>query len=77
MSLFREYLRLKTVHPEPDYDAALRFLDRMAEELGLPIKKIEVCPGRVVSVMTWEGTNPTLKSILLNSHTDVVPVFQV
>lgn len=24
-------------------DAALRFLDRMAEELGLPIKKIEVC----------------------------------
>uniref|UniRef100_A0A8D3ECM9 N-acyl-aliphatic-L-amino acid amidohydrolase n=1 Tax=Scophthalmus maximus TaxID=52904 RepID=A0A8D3ECM9_SCOMX len=36
----------------------------------------EVCPGRVVSIMTWEGTNPTLKSILLNSHTDVVPVFQ-
>ncbi|XP_036958096.1 aminoacylase-1-like [Acanthopagrus latus] len=76
VSLFREYLRLKTVHPDPDYDAALRFLDRMAEELGLPIKKIEVCPGRVVAIMTWEGTNPSLKSILLNSHTDVVPVFQ-
>ncbi|KAG7244431.1 hypothetical protein INR49_030637 [Caranx melampygus] len=54
VSLFRDYLRLKTVHPEPDY----------------------VCPGRVVSIMTWEGTNPRLKSILLNSHTDVVPVFQ-
>ncbi|XP_062842738.1 aminoacylase-1-like isoform X2 [Trichomycterus rosablanca] len=26
--------------------------------------------------MTWEGTNPALKSILLNSHTDVVPVYQ-
>lgn len=24
-------------------DAALTFLDRMAEELGLPMKKIEVC----------------------------------
>lgn len=24
-------------------DAALRFLDRMADELGLPMKKIEVC----------------------------------
>lgn len=24
-------------------DAALQFLDRMAEELGLPMKKIEVC----------------------------------
>lgn len=40
------------------------------------MKKIEVCPGRVVSIMTWEGTKPTLKSILLNSHTDVVPVYQ-
>uniref|UniRef100_A0A8C6TEF8 N-acyl-aliphatic-L-amino acid amidohydrolase n=1 Tax=Neogobius melanostomus TaxID=47308 RepID=A0A8C6TEF8_9GOBI len=75
VSLFRQYLRLRTVHPEPDYDAALKFLDRIANELELPVKKIEVFPGRVVTIMTWEGTNPKLKSILLNSHTDVVPVF--
>lgn len=25
--------------------------------------------------MTWEGTDPSLPSIVLNSHTDVVPVF--
>ena len=25
--------------------------------------------------MTWKGTQPELKSVLLNSHTDVVPVF--
>lgn len=37
----------------------------------------QVCSGRVVSIMTWEGSNPNLKSIVLNSHTDVVPVFQV
>uniref|UniRef100_A0A8C2WYY6 N-acyl-aliphatic-L-amino acid amidohydrolase n=1 Tax=Cyclopterus lumpus TaxID=8103 RepID=A0A8C2WYY6_CYCLU len=41
VSLFREYLRLKTVHPDPDYDAALHFLDKIAEELELPISKIE------------------------------------
>ncbi|XP_058844333.1 aminoacylase-1A-like isoform X1 [Acipenser ruthenus] len=76
VSLFREYLRIKTVHPEPDYEGALKFLDRIAAELGLPFKKVEVCPGRVVGIMTWEGTNPKLRSILLNSHTDVVPVFQ-
>ncbi|XP_077386301.1 aminoacylase-1A-like [Festucalex cinctus] len=76
VSLFREYLRLRTVHPEPDYDGALRFLDRIAGELGLPIKKIEVCPGKVVSILTWQGMNPNLKSVVLNSHTDVVPVFQ-
>ncbi|KAG5274990.1 hypothetical protein AALO_G00142370 [Alosa alosa] len=75
VTLFREYLRLKTVHPQPDYDAALGFLDRIASELGLPMKKVEVCPGRVVAIMTWVGTNPALRSILLNSHTDVVPVY--
>lgn len=37
----------------------------------------QVCPGRVVLVLTWPGTNPRLRSILLNSHTDVVPVFEV
>uniref|UniRef100_H2LA56 N-acyl-aliphatic-L-amino acid amidohydrolase n=1 Tax=Oryzias latipes TaxID=8090 RepID=H2LA56_ORYLA len=41
VTLFREYLRLKTVHPEPDYDAAVRFLSRIAVELELPLKKIE------------------------------------
>lgn len=31
----------------------------------------------MVLVLTWQGTNPRLRSILLNSHTDVVPVFEV
>ncbi|XP_014648159.1 PREDICTED: aminoacylase-1 isoform X2 [Ceratotherium simum simum] len=35
-----------------------------------------VAPGRVVTVLTWPGTNPRLSSLLLNSHTDVVPVFK-
>ena len=30
-----------------------------------------------VHIMTWEGTDPSLSSVLLNSHTDVVPVFLV
>uniref|UniRef100_A0A672KX86 N-acyl-aliphatic-L-amino acid amidohydrolase n=1 Tax=Sinocyclocheilus grahami TaxID=75366 RepID=A0A672KX86_SINGR len=76
VSLFREYLRLKTVHPEPDYDAAVRFLERIAEELALPMKKVEVCPGRVVAIITWVGSRPELKSVVLNSHTDVVPVYE-
>uniref|UniRef100_A0A8C2WYL9 N-acyl-aliphatic-L-amino acid amidohydrolase n=1 Tax=Cyclopterus lumpus TaxID=8103 RepID=A0A8C2WYL9_CYCLU len=63
VSLFREYLRLKTVHPDPDYGETSSSQDETA-----------IC--RVVAIMTWEGTNPTLKSILLNSHTDVVPVYQ-
>ena len=37
----------------------------------------QVHPGRVVFYMTWVGEDPSLKSILLNSHTDVVPVYPV
>ncbi|XP_041048619.1 aminoacylase-1B-like isoform X2 [Carcharodon carcharias] len=74
--LFREYLRIRTVHPQPHYDGAIDFLERLSVELDLPCKKIEVCPGRTIVIITWEGTDPKLKSILLNSHTDVVPVFE-
>ncbi|KAL2299683.1 hypothetical protein Nmel_012528 [Mimus melanotis] len=77
VTLFREYLRIDTVHPKPDYDAAVRFLERVGTDLGLACQKVEVCQGRVVLILTWQGTNPRLRSILLNSHTDVVPVFEV
>uniref|UniRef100_A0A8C9FJ78 N-acyl-aliphatic-L-amino acid amidohydrolase n=1 Tax=Pavo cristatus TaxID=9049 RepID=A0A8C9FJ78_PAVCR len=105
VTLFREYLRINTVHPKPDYDAAVQFLERVGTDLGLVCQKVEVSgaapglvpsyhstaggqilsppphgwqevPGRVVLVLTWPGTNPHLRSILLNSHTDVVPVFE-
>lgn len=28
-----------------------------------------------MAVLTWQGTEPTLPSIVLNSHMDVVPVY--
>ena len=28
-------------------------------------------------VMTWQGKDSSLPSVLLNSHTDVVPVYEV
>ena len=37
----------------------------------------QVHPGNVIVLMTYEGTNPELKSVLLNSHYDVVPVYPV
>merc|ERR1712107_214497 len=41
----------------------------------LPYKITECVPGKPFLVMTWVGTDPGLPSVLLNSHTDVVPVF--
>ncbi|CAH2312605.1 aminoacylase-1 [Pelobates cultripes] len=73
-SLFREYLRIRTVHPEPDYDAAEKFLVRVAEDIGLKSRKLKMSSGRTIIIMTWPGTEPQLKSVILNSHIDVVPV---
>lgn len=33
-------------------------------------------PQKPIVILTWEGTEPLLPSILLNSHMDVVPVFE-
>lgn len=72
---FREYLRIKTVQPKPDYEQAVTFLQKMADQLQLPYRTYRLKPDKPVFVMTWEGKNPKLPSILLNSHVDVVPVF--
>lgn len=34
--------------------------------------------GKVTAaIITWEGSDPSLPSVMLNSHIDVVPVFPV
>ena len=34
--------------------------------------------GKVTAaILTWEGSDPSLPSVMLNSHVDVVPVFPV
>ncbi|KAJ1665498.1 adenylate cyclase [Coemansia sp. RSA 1813] len=73
---FIEYLRIKTVQPTPDYASCQRFLERQATEIGLSFQAHEFVSGKPVIVLTWEGTSPEQPSIILNSHTDVVPVFE-
>ncbi|KAJ9058835.1 adenylate cyclase, variant 3 [Entomophthora muscae] len=73
---FRRYLRIRTVHPKPDYRSCSVFLRGLAEEIGLDFKEIECVQGKPISILTWKGTDPSLPSIMLNSHTDVVPVFE-
>jgi len=73
---FREYLRIKTVHPNPDYDGAVKFLREYAEEIGLEFQTVPAGEGILeIAVMTWKGADSSLPSIVLNSHTDVVPVY--
>ncbi|XP_056000914.1 aminoacylase-1-like isoform X1 [Ostrea edulis] len=76
VTVFRDYLRIKTVHPVPAYDEVVEFLKNLAQEVGIQCSTVEVHPGRMVVVMTIPGSDPSLPSIMLNSHTDVVPVFE-
>ncbi|XP_063227654.1 aminoacylase-1-like [Bacillus rossius redtenbacheri] len=72
---FREYLKISSVHPDVDYSGCVEFLQRQADSLDLPLAIYHVVPKKPIVVLTWRGTEPSLPSILLNSHMDVVPVF--
>ncbi|XP_034663775.1 aminoacylase-1-like [Drosophila subobscura] len=76
IKIFREYLRIPTVHPNVDYTGCVEFLKRQAAGLGLPVDVVyPVNEKNPVVIMKWLGSQPELPSIILNSHTDVVPVF--
>jgi acetylornithine deacetylase/succinyl-diaminopimelate desuccinylase-like protein len=75
VTLFRDYLRIKSVQPDPDYDSCLVFLRNQADRLGLKHHTTEMVKGKPIFIMTWPGTDPKLPALLLNSHTDVVPVY--
>lgn len=75
-SLFREYIRIKSVQPNPDYESCIIFLEKQAKRLGLSYHVTEIVKGKPIFIMTWPGLEPDLPSLLLNSHTDVVPVYE-
>jgi len=74
VTILRSYIRIRTDHPTPDYTASTKFLQSLADSVGLQYSCTECTPGKPVLVLTWPGTDPQLPSVLLNSHVDVVPV---
>ncbi|KAK5644380.1 hypothetical protein RI129_005680 [Pyrocoelia pectoralis] len=73
---FLEYLRIPSVHPNINYDACVQFLQNQAERLNLQYRVHYCKPKNPIVIISLIGSDPTLKSILLNSHMDVVPVFE-
>uniref|UniRef100_A0A0E0CEP8 N-acyl-aliphatic-L-amino acid amidohydrolase n=1 Tax=Oryza meridionalis TaxID=40149 RepID=A0A0E0CEP8_9ORYZ len=73
VSRFREYLRIDTAQPAPDYAAAVAFLRGQAGAAGLEARTLELVAGKPLLLLRWPGRRPSLPSLLLNSHTDVVP----
>ncbi|KAJ6625687.1 Aminoacylase-1 [Pseudolycoriella hygida] len=58
-------------------EPTVKFLQQQASSLDLPVSiYYPVNQENPVVVMTWHGLDPSLSSVLLNSHMDVVPVFE-
>ncbi|KAK9680375.1 Peptidase family M20/M25/M40 [Popillia japonica] len=73
---FQEYLRIPSVHPNVNYDDCVKFLEKQAKSLDLPIQSYSVVTGKPIVIITWTGTEPNIPSVMLNSHMDVVPVYE-
>lgn len=73
---FVEYLQIPSVQPNINYDACVSFLKKQASSLGLEFVVHEIVPKKPIVILTWRGSEPARPSILLNSHMDVVPVFE-
>ncbi|XP_016705659.1 aminoacylase-1 isoform X2 [Gossypium hirsutum] len=73
ISRFQEYLRINTSQPSPDYKKSTQFILTLAESLSLQTQVIEFVQGKPLVILKWPGFDLSLPSILLNSHTDVVP----
>ncbi|KAJ1497894.1 hypothetical protein HMI55_005243, partial [Coelomomyces lativittatus] len=79
----RTYLQCNTAHPQPDFTSAMACLSQWAHELHLTFdiltssssSSLDSWP---VVVLTWPGTSRDRRgrSLLFNSHMDVVPVVE-
>ncbi|KAG6653689.1 aminoacylase-1-like isoform X1 [Carya illinoinensis] len=76
VSRFQQYLQINTAQPSPRYTQAADFILSLAQSLSLETQTLEFVQGKPLILLKWPGSNPDLPSILLNSHTDVVPVEQ-
>lgn len=70
---FQQYLQIRTDQPSPRYEEVAEFLRSEGKSLSLESQTIELVPGKPLVLLKWGGTNPELPSIMLYSHTDVVP----
>lgn len=71
----QQYLRIRTDHGPPAYYEAIDFLNHTVSTL-LPAATFtvhEFVAGKPLALVTLPGTDESLPSLMLNSHTDVVP----
>ncbi|KAB2097867.1 hypothetical protein ERO13_A01G188200v2 [Gossypium hirsutum] len=70
---FLRYLQFNTAHPNPNYADPISFLISQANAIGLQARTLEFTLSKPLLLLTWPGSNPSLPSVLFNSHLDSVP----
>lgn len=71
----RHYLQIRSDHGTPDYPNVVKFLNATARSI-LPqasLTEVNFKPNKPTLILRIPGARPYLPSVLLNSHTDVVP----
>lgn len=74
VTLFKELLRLKTMHPNPDLVSCVAWLRQQAKDLSMEFNTVTYKEGLPIVILTYRGARPDLPAIGLNCHMDVVPV---
>lgn len=72
---FRKFLTINTEQPNPEYYKCRDFLSKYSDELGFEFWEHECVSGKPIVGMTFVGSEPSLPSLMLYCHTDVVPTF--
>jgi aminoacylase len=73
VSFLQKYIQINTSHPNPDYNSALSFLKKYADNDGFTYQEVSLPSGKKVLIITFQGTDASLPALALNHHMDVVP----
>lgn len=73
IDFLQKYIQIETVFPTPRYEEAIDLLVGQATLDGFSYQKVELASGFPALIITYEGTEPALPSLVLNHHMDVVP----
>eukprot|EP00759_Apiculatamorpha_spiralis_P017618 PhF_6_TR23779/c1_g1_i1/m.33265/K14677/ACY1; aminoacylase len=74
IQLYKEFLRLDTSHPNPNYTSTVEWLQRKSKDLGMECRVHELVQHNPIVILTKIGSDPALPAVAFNCHTDVVPV---
>ena len=73
ISFLQQYITINTAQPNPDYESVCALFKAQAERDGFLYKHITLSSGKPVMIITYTGMDPSLPSLIINHHMDVVP----